>query len=108
MMSRNRWRPADRIQGAGGVSEKTSSSGDGLDRLKEMFEQAPGAKAILRGPEHVFEMVNPAYLQLIGHRDVLGKPLRQALPEIVGQGFADLLDDVRLSGEAHVGKGVTV
>src|SRR4051812_48552350 len=90
------------------VSETVGDSGRGLERLREMFQQAPGAKAILRGPDHVFEMVNPAYLQLIGHRDVVGKPLLQALPEITGQGFAELLDRVRREGDAHVGKSVKV
>jgi hypothetical protein len=35
----------------------------------------------LRGPEFVVDMANAAYHQLIGHRDILGKPLREALPE---------------------------
>jgi PAS domain S-box-containing protein len=84
------------------------TSGGELERLREMFEQAPGAMAILRGPEHVYEMVNPAYLQLIGGRDVVGKSLAQALPEIAAQGFIDLLDEVYRTGQAHVGKAVAV
>ena len=50
--------------------------------------------AVLRGPDHVFEITNAGYLQLIGHRDVIGKPVREALPEIDGQGFFELLDEV--------------
>ena len=85
----------------------SESSGE-LERLREMFQQAPGAKAILRGPQHIFEMVNPAYVQLIGHRDVLGKALVDALPEIADQGFVEILDRVRVSGDAYVGKSVKV
>ncbi|HEX6866104.1 MAG TPA: HWE histidine kinase domain-containing protein, partial [Caulobacteraceae bacterium] len=46
--------------------------------------------------------------QLIGHRDVLGKPMREALPEVEEQGFVELLDHVYSSGEAFVGSGVSV
>ena len=63
-------------------------------RLQEMFEQAPGLMAMLRGPEHVFEMANPAYLRVVGERDVIGKPVREALPEVERQGFIDILDRV--------------
>ncbi|MET0245842.1 MAG: PAS domain-containing protein, partial [Sphingomonas sp.] len=71
-----------------------------IDRLREMFEQAPGAVALLSGPDHVFELANPAYLALIGDRDIIGRPLRDALPEIAAQGFISLLDQVRDGGEA--------
>jgi PAS domain-containing protein len=68
------------------------------ERLRQLFEQAPGFMAMLRGPEHVFELVNPAYMQLVGYRDVIGKPARQALPEVEGQGFFELLDGVLREG----------
>jgi PAS domain S-box-containing protein len=78
------------------------------ERLTQLFDQAPGFMAMLRGPEHVFELVNAAYLQLIGHRDVIGKPVRDALPEIEGQGFFELLDRVYASGEAFTGTSLKV
>lgn len=77
------------------------------DRMRQMFAQAPGFMAMLDGPEHVFELANDAYMQLVGHRDVLGKTVRDALPEIAGQGFIDLLDGVYRSGEAFVGSALT-
>ncbi len=86
----------------------TATAGAELERLREMFDQAPGAMAILRGPAHVFEMVNPAYAQLIGHREVIGKPVGEALPEVVAQGYIELLDEVYRTGEPHVGKSVTL
>ena len=76
------------------------------ERLQQLFEQAPGFMAMLSGPEHVFEIVNPAYMQLIGHRDVLGKPVREALPEVEGQGFFELLNQVYASGEAFRGNAL--
>ncbi len=78
------------------------------ERLRLMFEQAPGFVAMLRGPEHIFELANPAYLQLVGHRDVFGKTVRQALPEVEGQGFFELLDGVFRSGKAFTGGAIPV
>nr|WP_258582295.1 PAS domain-containing protein [Mesorhizobium sp. AR02] len=73
------------------------------DRQRQMFEQAPGFMAMLSGPQHVVELTNAAYMQLVGHRDIIGLPIRQALPEIEGQGFFELLDQVFTSGEAFIG-----
>jgi PAS domain S-box-containing protein len=78
------------------------------DRLRGMFDQAPGFMALLSGPDHVFQATNTAYLQLIGHRNLIGKPVRDAVPEAEGQGFLDLLDEVYRSGEAYVGRGIAV
>ncbi|WKB53602.1 PAS domain-containing protein [Eleftheria terrae] len=77
-------------------------------QLRRLFEQAPGFIAVLRGPLHVFDLVNQAYYQLVGHRDILGKPVREALPEVAGQGFFELLDRVLETGEAFVGRGMRV
>ncbi|MGF1973927.1 hypothetical protein, partial [Staphylococcus aureus] len=49
--------------------------------LHDFFMQAPAAHCILRGPSHVFELANSAYRELIGERDILGKTVREALPE---------------------------
>jgi PAS domain S-box-containing protein len=70
-----------------------------------LFEQAPTFMAILRGPEHRIERMNPGCARLVGHRDVLGKTVAEALPEAKGQGFIDLLDKVFSSGEAIAGTG---
>ena len=78
------------------------------ERLLRMFEQAPGFMAMLRGPQHVFELANPAYLKLVGQRDLLGRTVREALPEIEGQGTLELLDRVFASGEAVTGVAVEV
>jgi signal transduction histidine kinase/CheY-like chemotaxis protein len=75
-------------------------------RLMTLFEQAPGILAVLRGPDHVFEITNASYLQLIGHRELIGKSAREALPEVSGQGFFELLDQVYNTGEPFVGHAV--
>jgi signal transduction histidine kinase len=75
-------------------------------RLADVFRQAPTFLAVLRGPDHVFELVNDAYYQLVGHRELLGKPVFEALPEVRGQGFKELLDRVLATGEPFVGRDV--
>lgn len=77
-------------------------------KLVYLFSKAPAFVATLRGPDHVVELINPAYLQLVGHRDVMGKAIRQALPEIEGQGFFELLDNVYQTGEAFRGSEVPI
>jgi signal transduction histidine kinase len=77
-------------------------------RLEEVFRRAPSFIVALRGPEQVYEFVNEAYYQLVGHREVVGKPLLQAIPEIRDQGFKELLDRVRETGEAWVGREAPV
>jgi len=70
------------------------------EHLRSLFNQSPGFVAVLMGPKHVFEMVNEAYYQLVGHRDLIGKPVWDALPEVAGQGFEEHLDQVYSTGEA--------
>jgi PAS domain S-box-containing protein len=78
------------------------------NRLLDIFLQTPGFIAVLTGPDHVFQMHNRAYADLVGRDDLDGKPLREALPEVLDQGFLSLLDEVRRSGEPFQGRGVPV
>lgn len=75
-------------------------------RLKTMFEQAPSFMAMLSGPEHVFEFANASYSDFVGNRQLTGKTVREAFPDIEGQGFYELLDQVFETGEPFVGTGV--
>ncbi|HEY0254597.1 MAG TPA: PAS domain-containing protein [Kofleriaceae bacterium] len=80
-----------------------------LALLKHVFEQAPGFACFLSGPEHRCELANPGYFELIGrNRSVLGKPIADALPEVIAQGFVELLDRVYTTGVAHVGRATPV
>ncbi|MGN6100130.1 MAG: PAS domain-containing protein [Devosia sp.] len=78
------------------------------DRLQMMVEQAPGFSALLQGPEHVFVMANPAYRRLVGNREIIGKSLREAVPEVETQGFTSLLDQVYSSGKPYTGHALPV
>ena len=73
-----------------------------------MFDMAPAFIAVLRGPAHIFELTNPRYLQLIGYREVIGQPVRSALPEVEGQGFFDMLDQVYQTGKPIHGDSVRI
>ncbi|MBS7457484.1 response regulator [Coralloluteibacterium stylophorae] len=75
------------------------------EKLRQLFEQAPAFVAILSGPEHVFDLANRAYRELIGDRDLLGHRVRDALPEALEQGFVGILDRVYATGEAYAAKG---
>ncbi|RZT56816.1 PAS/PAC sensor hybrid histidine kinase [Sphingomonas sp. BK036] len=79
---------------------------DERERMGQMFAQAPTFMAMLRGAEHRFELTNPGYDKLIGHRDVLGRTVAEALPDAVEQGFLDLLDGVFTSGVAFTATGM--
>jgi PAS domain S-box-containing protein len=74
-----------------------------IGRLQQLFDQAPGFMALSSGPDHVFEMVNPSYLALVGPRDLIGRPVREAFPDL-DEGFFGLLDHVYGSGEAITGR----
>ena len=78
------------------------------NRLTSAFDQSPAFVAMLRGRGHVFELMNDRYAQLIGRRDIIGRPVREALPDIAGQGFFELLDRVYDTGEPFVGTGMSV
>lgn len=73
--------------------------------LTQMFEQAPTFMALLRGPEHRFDLANPSYLRLIGDRQVVGHTVSDALPDAVAQGVVDILDEVYRSGVPYTANG---
>ena len=78
------------------------------NRLLDIFMQAPGFIAVLTGPDFVFQMHNEAYAELVGRRDLTGRPLVEALPEVPAQGFLDLLRQVRETGEVFEGRAMAV
>ncbi|HEY9580036.1 MAG TPA: ATP-binding protein [Rhizorhapis sp.] len=77
-------------------------------RQRRLFQQAPGFITILRGPDHIFEFVNDAYRRMFGDRDFLGKTVRQAFPELEGQGFYEWMDKVYATGERFVAERLPI
>ena len=72
------------------------------EQLYSLLMQAPAMIAILKGPNHIFELANPLYMQLVGHRPLLGKPIREALPELDGQSAYESLDEAYITGIQYV------
>jgi PAS domain S-box-containing protein len=78
---------------------------DAHARLQNLFQLAPAFLCATRGPDHVFEMMNPRYQQLVGAgRPIVGLAVKDALPEVVEQGFIGLLDGVYRTGEPFIGR----
>ena len=68
-------------------------------RLGRLLQQAPAFIAVLRGEELVFEVANDAFVELMGtSRELLGKPLRVALPDIAAQGAVEVCAEVMRTG----------
>ena len=81
------------------------------NHLRELFMQLPAAIGIMSGPEQRWSFVNPAYVRAVGRKsdkDLLGKTVRESLPELKDQGFFDLLDQVYRSGVPFVGTEMKV
>jgi PAS domain S-box-containing protein len=76
------------------------------NQLRELFKQAPAGIAILNGPDHRWSFANAAYCELLGRtrEQLLGLPIAETLPELAGQGFLELLDQVYASGVPYTGK----
>ncbi len=70
------------------------------EQQQSLLQKMPGFVAVMSGPEHVFIYTNEAYIKIAGARQLLGLSVRKAFPELEGQGFFEMLDQVYASGEA--------
>jgi PAS domain S-box-containing protein len=75
-----------------------------LDRLRNIFEQAPGFIVLSSGPDHVYEFVNETHNQIFGDRDLVGRPVREVFKDLPDQSFGDMLDRIYATGERVVGR----
>ncbi|MDU0370729.1 PAS domain-containing protein [Hymenobacter endophyticus] len=87
-----------------GLAQTRSEAETQRQHLHQLFMQAPACIATLEGPDLVFTLVNPLYQELVGERLLLGRPLRQAWPDLEGQPFFDLLEGVYRTGETYHGR----
>lgn len=97
------------------VSEQRSDAADPAvagpaeDDLRTLFGQSIAVYASLAGPAHLLQKANPAFLTAIGaERARTGVALAEVMPELVGQGFIALLDQVYRTGEPYTGRDVRV
>ncbi|MDB5445433.1 MAG: histidine kinase [Phenylobacterium sp.] len=77
-------------------------------RVRELFEEAPGFMAIVRGPDHRYEAVNRAYRDYMGAREFAGRPAREVAADLAAQGLLDICDQVYRTGATFVGRDVRV
>jgi PAS domain S-box-containing protein len=88
-----------------GLSKGTETDNQ---QFYDLFLESPSAMGILSGPDHIFQVANPEYLNLIDQKGILGKPFRKVLPETVHQGFIKVLDKVYKTGHTFSAKEVFV
>jgi signal transduction histidine kinase len=72
-------------------------------RLADVFRSAPVGVALLKGPDHVYEFANAVHQEMVGPRALLGRPFREVMPELDGQGIFELLDEVYATGKPYNG-----
>jgi PAS domain S-box-containing protein len=68
-------------------------------RLRTLFQDAPAHIALFQGPQHLFVLSNALCSELLAGRELLGKPLRQAVPEAEAMGLAARLDELYRTGK---------
>ena len=92
-----RRREAERVQLKDALQAKR------IELLEEVFRTAPSFLHVLRGPDFVFEFASDAYYQLVGRRELIGRPAFEALPEAAECGFQERLRQVMSTCEPFVG-----
>ncbi|MES2046643.1 MAG: ATP-binding protein [Pseudomonadota bacterium] len=76
--------------------------------LHALYQQAPDFIAFTEGPDHRFTFANAAYQHLVGDRDLLGRTMREAIPELAAQEILACCDRVYRTGEAFVDRCLAV
>ena len=77
--------------------------------LRQLFDDAPAIVVLTRGPKHVYEYLNKAAINSSGYRtDILGRPLREARPELADQGYEALYDGVYRTGQSFAASDARV
>ena len=89
----------DRVKAAQAIKESEA-------KFRSLIEEAPVATFLLTGPDLVFEVVNESMLAMLGKgKTVFGKSYVEALPELEGTGFVELLQEVYATGTTYEAKG---
>lgn len=108
MSSRPSTSPATQESRAALNSSSSEEFVDIASQLAYAFRHASSFFAVLRGPDLVFETANDAYYQVLGRSDIIGKSVFDAIPEVKGHGFEEILAGVMESGIPYVGREVQV
>src|ERR1700740_2855481 len=80
----------------------------GLGPLRELLASLPACLAYVAGPDMVFEFASDGYCQALGGRDLIARPFREALPDLVGQLPFEALCKAMQTGERYQVRGEEV
>ncbi len=78
-----------------------------LQKLGRLFQDAPVFIAVVAGRDYRFELANPAYERMVG-REVIGRTVAEAFPEVIEQGYVQILDSVYNSGQPYIAQGAKI
>ena len=99
----------ERADAGPAVGNPNDGQSDGRVRLlEEVFRRAPSFLHVLRGPTFIFEFANDAYYQLVGQRDLIGRPAFDALPEAAAGGYQERISRVIATREPFYGRELPV
>ncbi|MEO7523240.1 MAG: chemotaxis protein CheB, partial [Ferruginibacter sp.] len=90
------------------LEEKANGNLKERQFLYSIFNESPALLCVLKGPDYVFEFANPAYLEFTGQKELVGKTLKETMPELENQGFFIILDEVYKTGISFIGKEMPV
>ncbi len=96
------------VQAREALDSARQAEAQAREHLTRTFEQAPVPIAVLEGPEHVYTLANPGYRRLAADRELMGRTVRDAFPELEGQGIYEILDRVYTTGEPFVAEELRV
>ncbi|MCC9165539.1 PAS domain-containing protein [Pontibacter harenae] len=74
--------------------------------LERLIMTSPIFFCTLKGRDYRFELVNEKYQQIFPGRELVGKRLTEAIPEVREQGFLELLDQVYTTGKELIAENV--
>ena len=74
--------------------------------MLDAFENASAFIAVLRGPDHVYELANAQYRRLMGDRIFVGRPVREVAPDVADQNFFEILDQVLANGQTYIARDI--
>ena len=72
--------------------------------VRTAFDQMPMIMAVYSGAEHTVVAANDALRSFFGRDELVGLPIRRALPELAGQHIFELLDEVFATGRSRVAR----
>ena len=99
-------KPAGVVITGQSIEQQKRAEVDAQERKHELanaFAQAPSPIALMIGPELVYTLANPPYVELTG-RNPLGRKLRSAFTKEEAGPLIELVETVYKTGEPHFGK----